>query len=214
MGGVREILRRGPHDAVFVSENHARRGRGGKDPWGAAMKSSLGRSMFVGAWLSAAAASAQAPAVPPGVIYMATNFCPAQTRPAAPTKSFVKVFGALLPRPLPEGLEEAEAEKRFLLACELKSPAARRERLISELIVHTASGPADGCPAGSIPADGRALEISSDQALFTLLGTDYGGDGKTTFKLPDLRLKPGVARQSGGALRFCIVQTGVYPGRP
>jgi microcystin-dependent protein len=100
---------------------------------------------------------------------------------------------------------------RFLLARELKSPSARRARLLSELIVQTVSGPADDCPAGSVPADGRTVEIASDQAMFSLLGTDYGGDGKTTFRLPDLRLKAGLARQSGGALRLCIVTKGVYP---
>ena len=35
--------------------------------------------------------------------------------------------------------------------------------------------------------DGRLLAISQNQALFSLLGTSYGGDGVTTFKLPDLR---------------------------
>ena len=35
--------------------------------------------------------------------------------------------------------------------------------------------------------DGRLLQISSNPALFSLLGTTYGGDGRTTFGLPDLR---------------------------
>jgi microcystin-dependent protein len=35
--------------------------------------------------------------------------------------------------------------------------------------------------------DGRTLPISRNQALYSLLGTMYGGDGQTTFKLPDLR---------------------------
>ena len=35
--------------------------------------------------------------------------------------------------------------------------------------------------------DGQLLPISSNQALFSLLGTIYGGDGRTTFGLPDLR---------------------------
>ncbi|GAA6189047.1 hypothetical protein NBRC116596_21100 [Litorivita sp. NS0012-18] len=36
-------------------------------------------------------------------------------------------------------------------------------------------------------ADGSILSISQNQALFSLLGTTYGGDGRTTFALPDLR---------------------------
>jgi microcystin-dependent protein len=35
--------------------------------------------------------------------------------------------------------------------------------------------------------DGQLLPINQNQALFSLLGTTYGGDGRTTFGLPDLR---------------------------
>ncbi len=35
--------------------------------------------------------------------------------------------------------------------------------------------------------DGQLLAISGNEALFSLLGTTYGGDGRTTFGLPDLR---------------------------
>lgn len=35
--------------------------------------------------------------------------------------------------------------------------------------------------------DGQLLTISSNEALFSILGTQYGGDGRTTFGLPDLR---------------------------
>lgn len=43
------------------------------------------------------------------------------------------------------------------------------------------------CPRGTTEADGGLLAISSNQALFSLYGTFYGGDGRTTFGLPDLR---------------------------
>lgn len=42
-------------------------------------------------------------------------------------------------------------------------------------------------PAGWMLADGRLLDISQNSALFSLLGTTYGGDGRRTFALPDLR---------------------------
>src|SRR5262245_11995300 len=42
-------------------------------------------------------------------------------------------------------------------------------------------------PVGWLPCDGRLLSISSNIALFALLGTIYGGDGRTTFGLPDFR---------------------------
>lgn len=43
------------------------------------------------------------------------------------------------------------------------------------------------CPRGWTEADGQLLSISSNGALFSLYGTTYGGDGRTTFALPDLR---------------------------
>jgi len=42
-------------------------------------------------------------------------------------------------------------------------------------------------PRGWAFCDGRLLPISQNIALFSLLGTTYGGDGRTTFALPDLR---------------------------
>ena len=43
------------------------------------------------------------------------------------------------------------------------------------------------CPRGWVEANGTVLEISNHTALFSLYGTTYGGDGRTTFALPDLR---------------------------
>lgn len=43
------------------------------------------------------------------------------------------------------------------------------------------------CPRGWAEADGQILPISNNSALFALFGTIYGGDGRTTFALPDLR---------------------------
>ncbi len=42
-------------------------------------------------------------------------------------------------------------------------------------------------PVGWSTCDGQLLAISTHQALFSLLGTTFGGDGRTTFALPDLR---------------------------
>jgi microcystin-dependent protein len=42
-------------------------------------------------------------------------------------------------------------------------------------------------PRGWALCDGQLLPINQNQALFSLLGTTYGGDGRTTFGLPDLR---------------------------
>ncbi|NNJ81960.1 MAG: phage tail protein, partial [Flavobacteriaceae bacterium] len=42
-------------------------------------------------------------------------------------------------------------------------------------------------PRGWALCDGQLLSINQNQALFSLLGTTYGGDGRTTFGLPELR---------------------------
>lgn len=48
--------------------------------------------------------------------------------------------------------------------------------------------------------DGQLLPISSNSALFSLLGTTFGGDGRTTFALPDLRGRSIVHIGSGPGL--------------
>lgn len=42
-------------------------------------------------------------------------------------------------------------------------------------------------PYGYMPCDGRTLSIGQYATLYSLLGTNYGGDGRSTFNLPDLR---------------------------
>jgi len=42
-------------------------------------------------------------------------------------------------------------------------------------------------PRGFAQCNGQLMAIAQNQALFSLLGTQYGGDGRTTFALPDLR---------------------------
>ena len=42
-------------------------------------------------------------------------------------------------------------------------------------------------PRGWAHCDGQILPINQNSSLFSLLGTTYGGDGRTTFGLPDLR---------------------------
>ncbi|MBX7234517.1 MAG: tail fiber protein [Caldilineales bacterium] len=42
-------------------------------------------------------------------------------------------------------------------------------------------------PRGWALCEGQVLSIAQNTALFSLLGTNYGGDGKSTFALPDLR---------------------------
>ncbi|WP_100925456.1 phage tail protein [Tenacibaculum sp. SZ-18] len=49
--------------------------------------------------------------------------------------------------------------------------------------------------------DGQLLAINSNTALFSILGTQYGGDGRTTFALPDLRGRVAISAGRGPGLQ-------------
>jgi microcystin-dependent protein len=56
------------------------------------------------------------------------------------------------------------------------------------------------CPQGWAQAAGQLLPINTNQALFSLLGTTYGGNGTTTFALPDLRGRSAIGEGQGPGL--------------
>lgn len=56
------------------------------------------------------------------------------------------------------------------------------------------------CPRGYAPAAGQLLPINQNQALFSLLGTNFGGNGQTNFALPDLRGRSAVGDGAGPGL--------------
>jgi microcystin-dependent protein len=55
-------------------------------------------------------------------------------------------------------------------------------------------------PQGWAQCNGQLLPIQENTALFSLLGTSYGGDGRTTFALPDLRSRVPVGQGQGPGL--------------
>jgi microcystin-dependent protein len=59
-------------------------------------------------------------------------------------------------------------------------------------------------PAGWMFCEGQLLPISENETLFQLIGTTYGGDGESTFALPDLRGRIPIHQGSG----FILAQTG------
>ena len=62
-------------------------------------------------------------------------------------------------------------------------------------------------PKGTAFAHGQLLSIAQNTALFSLLGTMYGGNGTTTFALPDMRgLEP-------AGVNYVICLGGIYPAR-
>lgn len=68
-------------------------------------------------------------------------------------------------------------------------------------------------PRGWALCDGRLLSISRHSALFSVLGTTYGGDGMTTFALPDLRERAPSTSGPGAALHYIIAIEGAFPAR-
>jgi hypothetical protein len=69
-------------------------------------------------------------------------------------------------------------------------------------VLLTAGATANG---DTVPADGQTLPIAQDTALFSLLGTEYGGNGTSTFDLPDLQ------KSAPDGLTYSICVEGDFP---
>lgn len=63
----------------------------------------------------------------------------------------------------------------------------------------------DYAPMNYLPCDGRTLNIASYNALYALIGTRFGGNGTTTFNLPDLRGRIAVGMGQGTGLTNRII---------
>ena len=63
-------------------------------------------------------------------------------------------------------------------------------------------------PEGWALCNGQTLQIEDNQALFSIVGTLYGGDGMTNFALPDL------APISENGPRYIIAVVGIFPSPP
>jgi len=63
-------------------------------------------------------------------------------------------------------------------------------------------------PAGWAECQGQTLTISNNEALFSILGNTYGGDGQVTFALPNLSKK-----SPANGMRYIICMYGDFPPR-
>jgi microcystin-dependent protein len=78
-------------------------------------------------------------------------------------------------------------------------------------------------PKGWAYCHGQVMSIQQNQALFSLLGTTFGGDGRSTFNLPDLRpkdangnplqLEVGDIHEGKVFIESFIALQGIYPPR-
>jgi microcystin-dependent protein len=66
------------------------------------------------------------------------------------------------------------------------------------------------CPLGTVPTNGQVMQISQNAALYSLLGTQYGGDGISTFALPNLKAPLSANR---APLHYCIATSGIFPSQ-
>ncbi len=64
----------------------------------------------------------------------------------------------------------------------------------------------DFAPRGWAPCEGQTMAINQNQALFALIGTNFGGDGQTTFALPDMR-----GQAPNESMQYCIAFQGEFP---
>ncbi len=89
----------------------------------------------------------------------------------------------------------------------LAVPVATADPFIGE--IQTFAG--NYCPRGYAPLQGQLLPISQNMALFSLLGTTYGGDGRLTFALPTAKAMPTL--KQGAPLLPCIALVGLWPSQ-
>lgn len=103
--------------------------------------------------------------------------------------------------------------KKILFACAglMFSSAAPPAHAQSEpFLAQTFTFAGNFCPRGWAAMNGQELPINQNQALFSLLGTNYGGNGQTNFALPTA--KP-IITATGAAFTQCIATQGIFPPR-
>ena len=122
----------------------------------------------------------------------------------------------------------------FTLFCIFSLKGFSQDAMIGEIKLFAGNF----APRGWAFCEGQLIPISQNSALFSILGTQYGGDGRTTFALPDLRdavpISASNTRKQGSvvnganfkidntqssatvktvSLRYIIALNGFYPSR-
>ncbi|MCB9057054.1 MAG: phage tail protein [Calditrichae bacterium] len=84
----------------------------------------------------------------------------------------------------------------FILFVLISTPLFSQEAIIGEIRMFAGNF----APRGWAFCEGQLLPIAQNTALFSILGTTYGGDGRTTFALPDLRGRAAIHPGTGPGL--------------
>ena len=89
------------------------------------------------------------------------------------------------------------------LGLQISGPAAAQDALVGQIQIFSyANG---WCPRNTLLAYGQTVPVSNYQALYSLIGVQYGGDGRSTFKLPNMSKRDQYGRITGVGL-----PSGVY----
>ena len=106
--------------------------------------------------------------------------------------------------------------KAFLITLACLSQTALADCMIGELTTFAGNF----VPRGYALANGQIMDVFGNDALFSILGTTYGGDGRTNFSLPDIdnglkhrRQDPSTGNYVELELKTLICVNGVYPSR-
>ncbi len=114
-------------------------------------------------------------------------------------RGWLKGLGALLTGGLLLGKNRAAAAP-----AEALSPTSGGQIFLGEIMMVSFNY----APQGFALCNGQQLPINQNQALFSLLGTRYGGNGQTTFALPDLRGRVPVSAGSNANGTYLLGQKG------
>ena len=102
------------------------------------------------------------------------------------------------------------------LGLQISGPAAAQVALVGQIQIFSYTN--GWCPKNTFLANGQALQVSNYQVLYSVLRNQYGGDGRSSFNLPNMSKRDQYGKITGVGLPsgvyYCIVYAGAYPSRP
>lgn len=150
-------------------------------------------------------------------------FCDGQTLPISSNAALYSILGTQyggngrdnFQLPKLASLKEADGGEtpiRYVICLQGAYPVrddSWTEQAIGEIRLFAGNYP----PGGWAFCDGQTLPINQNQALYSILGTRYGGNGTTDFQLP--KLAP-LKESDGGStpIKYIVALQGIYPMRP
>ena len=138
-------------------------------------------------------------------------FCDGQTLIIGNHKNLYSVIGTtyggdgVTTFKLPDLTEAEKNLKGVKYICTLDDSWSQEQPFIGRISIFAGKR----APEGWAFCAGQILSISQNQVLFSIIGIIYGGDGRTTFALPDFREKEKTMK----GVRYIIALNGTYPLR-